>query len=150
MEKQFIDKSESTEFALNYYKEFVDTNLSSNDKNLIGTIQASRLEIGHGRDNCIEAIRKCFDSVPKVPYDIIAWRAGKMNEPNRPYVSATLLKEVSIKYADGVKSVHKIVIKAGAKIFPLRALGKDYGDGEAEIIIETSRLTNKGFYYEYK
>lgn len=28
-------------------------------------------------------------------HDIIAWRAGEMNEPNRPYLPATLLKETS-------------------------------------------------------
>lgn len=144
----FEDPVKATQFALDYYGEYSQT-LTKKEKLLIGTIQSSGLVIGDGRDASIQAIQKCFSACPEVPYDIIAWRGGEMSFSNRPFVSASLLKRTAMRYGNGEHDVHKIVIKKGSKIFPLRALDKDYGDEEAEIIIATDCLHWNLLAYRY-
>ena len=147
---EFTKSSETTKFSIEYYEKFTQECLTLNEKLLIGCIQSSAIYDDGRRDDVVEAIENCFKCVPKTPYDIIAWRAGKMKEQNRRYVSASLLKETAERYKTEKTSVHKIVIRQGSKIFPLRALGKDYGDNEAEIIIDTKQLKRRLGYYEYK
>lgn len=144
----FEDPVKATQFALDYYGEYSQT-LTKKEKLLIGTIQSSGLVIGDGRDDSIHAIQKCFSTCPEVPYDIIAWRGGEMSFSKRPFVSASLLKRTAMRYGNGEHDVHKIVIKKGSKIFPLRALDKYYGDEEAEIIIATDCLHWNLFPYRY-
>ncbi len=147
---EFTESSETTKFSIEHYKKFTQECLTSKEKLLIGCIQSSALYDDGSRDDVIEAIENCFNNVPETPYDIIAWRAGKMKEQNRRYVSASLLKETAERYKTEKTNIHKIVIRQGSKIFPLRALGKDYGDNEAEIIIDTKHLKRRLGYYEYK
>lgn len=153
MAKKFNNSKQATDFALEFYKDFVDKVLSILEQNKIGMIQAS----GRYDDNpldiaCIDAIEKCFTKCPPVPYDIVAYRAGKMRFNNRPYISASLLLSIAKEYNNklGKIGVHKIIIKKNAKIFPLRALGKEYGDQEAEIIISSKELERRFGYYLYK
>ena len=144
----FEDAQGATRFALDYYEEYAQT-LTKKEKHLIGTIQSSGLVIGDGRDDSIDAIEKCLSVCPEVPYDIIAWRAGEMSFFNRPLLSASLLKCSAMRYGDSEQDVHKIIIEKGSKIFPLRALDKDYGDEEAESIIATNCLHGDDLLYRY-
>ncbi len=146
---EFTKSNETTKFSIEHYEKFTQEYLNSKERLLIGCIQSSAV-YDSCRDDVVEAIENCFKSVPETPYDIIAWRAGKMKEQNRRYVSASLLKETAERYKTEKTSVHKIIIRQGSKIFPLRALGKDYGDNEAEIIIDTNHLKRRLGYYEYK
>lgn len=150
MVKKFKKAEEATEFALKYYGKVAEM-LTESERSRIGMIQAS------GRSSDKPSDKKCLDAIETlfknnscgVPYDIIAYRGGEMNFTNRPYVSASLLFSPAKYYAQDTK-VHKIIIKKGAIIFPLRALDKIYGDKEAEIIIATDRLKRRFGYYIYK
>ncbi|HJC23203.1 MAG TPA: hypothetical protein H9761_05805 [Candidatus Eisenbergiella merdavium] len=151
MRKEFCDWKESTEFALQYYGEFAE-GLSKEIKVGIGSIQARGRRTSENSDiRCIKAIEECFRLCPKVPFDIVGYRAGEMTFTDRPYLSASLLLETAQKYSneEANQAVHKIIIMSGSKIFPLRALGEIYGDGEAEIIIITERLKKEDGYYLY-
>ena len=109
---------------------------------LVGSIQSHQLYEGDFYDDmCIAAIRRLFNQIEPVPFDLVVWRAGDIRCKHRPFVPASFLKKVAYDYANNKKSkVHKIIVKKGSKIFPLLLLGKDFGEKEAEIIIETSRL----------
>lgn len=144
----FEDAHIATRFVLDYYEDYVKT-LTHKEKALIGSIQASGLAVGDGRDSNIDAIKKCLSGCPSVPYDIIAWRAGKMSYANRPFLSGSLLKSTAMRYSNSKHDIHKIIVKKGTKIFPLRALGKDYGDEEAEIILASDCLHWSPFAYRY-
>lgn len=150
--KKFINSEQSTDFALKNYRDFVEKLLDPSKQNRIGMIQASGRYSDESMDEiCLDAITECFKICPDVPYDIVAYRAGKMYFHNRPYISASLLLDTAKRYSNkfGIFGVHKIIIKEGAKIFPLRALDKDYGDNEAEIIISTGQLKRKFGFYLY-
>lgn len=152
MAKKFINSEQSTDFALKNYRDFVEKLLDPSKQNRIGMIQASGRYSDESMDEiCLDAITECFKICPAVPYDIVAYRAGKMYFHNRPYISASLLLDTAKRYSNkfGIFGVHKIIIKEGAKIFPLRALDKDYGDNEAEIIISTGQLKRKFGFYLY-
>lgn len=133
---KFEESELATAFALNYYSEYGAT-LSIHERSLIGSIQASGITVGDGGEDVISAIMKCLIDCPPVPYDIVAWRGGEINFCSRPFLSASLLKSVALRYADTKRDLYKIIIYKGSKIFPLRALGCIYGDEEAEIIIAT-------------
>ena len=151
--KKFNSPEQTTDFTLKFYKDFVDKELSVSEQNRIGMIQASGRYSDEPMDAiCIEAIEKCFIKCPLVPYDIVAYRAGRMHFDNRPYISASLLLSTAKKYNNkfGKIGVHKIIVKKEAKVFPLRALDKDYGDQEAEIIISSKKLKRRFGYYLYK
>lgn len=153
MAKKFINHVQATVFALEFYKDFADNVLSESERNRIGMIQASGRYSDEPMDTiCLNAIKNCFIKCPSVPYDIVAYRAGNMYFDNRPYISASLLLTTAKKYNNsrGVIGIHKILIKRDAKIFPLRALGRDYGDKEAEIIISTEKLKRRFCYYLYE
>ena len=153
MIKEFKNDIETTKFTLRNYEKYALSMLTKTEANLIGSIQSHQLYRNRTEhdDKCIDAIEKCFKNVPPIPFDIVAWRAGDMKCHNRPFVPATFLKEAAYFYAhDDEKKIHKIILKKGSKIFPLRALGKDYGDGEAEIIIETANLKKRFRHYIYK
>lgn len=144
----FEDAQIATQFALKYYEDYVNT-LTYKEKTLIGSIQASGLVVGDGREDNIDAINKCFSECPAVPYDIIAWRAGNMRYTNRPFLSGSLLKSTAMRYCNAKHDMHKIIVKKGTKIFPLRALSKDYGDEEAEIILLSDCLHWSPLVYRY-
>lgn len=145
----FKNAEETTKFTLKYYESFFQS-LSPKEKGLIGAIQASGIQKGDGREDSMLAIDRCLNAVPGLPYDIIVWRGGDMKFKDRPFVSASLLEEIALKYCHGRRRyLHKIIVKKGAKIIPLRAIDKDYGDGEAEVIIDTKRLKNKMCNYVY-
>ena len=140
---EFHEIKETTDFILDTYGDFANS-LTAREKNLIGMIQASGITEGDGRDDSLAAIRRCLEECPEMPFDVVAWRAGEMRLANRPYVSASFLKESALAYANEEESnLHKFIICKGAKVFPLRALHKDYGDGEAEIIIDTHCLKKR-------
>lgn len=150
MTYEFDNAEETTEFALKYYGKVAEM-LTKKERSRIGMIQASGRSSDEPSDKiCLDTIETLFkNNSCGVPYDIIAYRGGEMHFTNRPFVSASLLYDTAEKYANGTK-VHKILIKKGAIIFPLRALDKDYGDKEAEIIIATDRLKRRFDYYIYK
>lgn len=144
--KEFVNKQEATEFALEYYETFAKS--LGELRNRVGSIQASGRYTTEYQDKiCIDAIREMFRNCPKTPFDIVAYRCGGMKYDNRPYLSASLLKSGALGYGD---CPNKIVIKKGSLIFPLRAISLAYSDSEAEIIIITKCLKKKSDYYIYK
>lgn len=71
-----------------------------------------------------------------------------MKPSDRPYLSASLLKNSSEYYISQGNPLHRIIIKKGARILPLYALGKSYG--YYEIIISTEKLKKHINHYVYK
>ena len=148
MVKGFEIHTDATSFILENY---MLPSLNENTKLLAGSIQSHQLYEGNSYDDtCIAAIRQLFDQITPVTCDLVVWRAGDMRCKHRPFVSATFIKEVAEYYANIENKVHKIIVKKGSKIFPLLLLGKDYGEKEAEVIIETARLKRKFGYYTYE
>ncbi len=153
MVREFNNHEEATAFALEFYESFFNS-LSESERIRIGMIQASgRYRNILGDNICLDEIERCFSKCPFVPYDIVAYRAGKMHFRNRHHVSASLLLSTAKRYnhhkSDNI-GVHKIIIKKGTIILPLRALGKEYSDREAEIVISTNALKKRFGYYLYK
>lgn len=149
MIKEFEIHTDATSFIFENYQL---PSLNEKTKTLAGSIQSHQLYEGDSYDDmCIAAIRQLFDQIAPVPFDLVVWRAGDMRCKHRLFVPASFLKEVADDYSNNNQNkVHKIIVKKGSKIFPLLLLGKDYGEKEAEIIIETSRLKRKLGYYTYE
>ena len=62
----------------------------------------------------------------------------------RTFYSASLLKTVvDEKYATKEKPTTLLYIKKGTKIIPLQALDKQYGGGDAEIILLVENVTKR-------
>lgn len=150
--KEFTTMEEALKFARKHFKDFGDQ-LKENEKILIMSIQNHGLRRGITYDDeCILAIKKNWIHCPKVPFDIVVYRSGKMKYSDRPYLSASFLKRIARDRFSKFKGLntHKIIIKKGAKIIPLCALNPGYGDPEAELIIDARRLKRKFRYYQYE
>lgn len=151
--KEFLTEEEAIEFALTY-KDYVNTSIQYEQQILIGSIQSHSLTLSLEQDKkYIDAIAECLKKVEPTSIDIILYRCGELHPENRPYVSATLLKKTTKKYKKNkyinFNNLHKIYVPKGSKIFPLRALGEDFGDGEAEIIISTKCIQKISGKYIY-
>lgn len=144
--KEFHSKEEYSEFALKYYGQFAES--LGDIRSGVGSIQGSGRYLSEPIDKyCIKCITEMFTKCPETPFDLIAYRCGDMYYKDRPYLSAALVKSCTERYGD---NPHKILIKKGSKIFPLRALSYIYGDSPTEIIIITKQLKKKKDYYEYR
>lgn len=151
-----MKEKEIKKFFDAYYAEFVKE-LDKKDIELIRRIQSHGLQKGvvinpwATDDESIGAIEDAMKIVPGLPRDLIVYRVGKMKIKDRPYLSATYSKDIAVEQiADGDKSkLHKIVLRKGCKIIPLRILNEDGYDGEKEIIINQSKLKYRLTHYEY-
>ena len=149
MKKKFENHTDVTSFIT---KNYILPSVCKKTMILAGSIQSHQLYRGNSYDDmCIEAIEQLFQQITSAPFDLIIWRAGDMRCKNRPFVSATFLKEVAEYYSGNKpRNVHKIILKKGSKTFPLLLLGKEFGEREAETIIETSHLKRRIGYYIYE
>lgn len=140
---QLLTNEDRERFILTYFSNLVNE-LTYHQKCLIGSIQASGITIGDGRDQSLEELHRLFNICPSIPFDILIWRAGEMRPKFRPYVSASFAKEEAELYGNA----HSIVVKKGSKIFPLGSLHKDYGNTEVIIATNSIKRTLKGFVIE--
>lgn len=74
-----------------------------------------------------------------------------MRIKNRPYLSATFSKSIAVNRFSNTlgTNIHKIVLKKGSKIIPLRILNPDGLDSEDELIIDQSKLRYHLTHYNY-
>lgn len=104
----------------------------------------------------IETIRKKLPEFPPLPYDVLIYRGGPMNIPERPYLPASFFKNDSLKVFahNNTRLLHKIVLRKGSHIIPslyltLENCKVDGRLAEHEVIIDVSCLHKKTGYYEY-
>lgn len=125
------------------YSEYVNA-LEPNERTRLGSIQASQKY-----DNetiFFEQMERALNETPPLPYDIIAWRSGNMYEQNRTYMSASFFIDYA-KAHETNHNLHKIILKKGSRIFPLIALGEEWGKTTGEIIINNRRLERKYYFF---
>lgn len=129
------------------YKEFVENSLSKTERSDIIFIQGSwkvdkdYKDIRNGE--LFKNIMDCFKHIPGVPFDILAFRNGKMTiekgEKEKSFFSASLIKELADEYGEA-KDTNTIYINKGAKIIPLPAIDEKYGSADIEIILLTKNI----------
>ena len=121
------------------YSGYVNS-LEPYERTRLGSIQASQKY-----DNeriFYEQMDRALNETPPLPYDVIAWRAGNMYEQNRTFMSASFFMDYA-KAHEKNHNLHKIILKKGSRIFPLIALGEEWGESTGEIIINNRRLKRK-------
>lgn len=112
----------------------------------------------------ISVAKKEFDHCPSFAEDIILYRCGCIDDPSRPVVSASLLKNVATRFRRKRFSPLNIIkAKKGSKAIPVNVLDRTkisdgfyryHPDSEAEYLIDTAMLKKRidlGFvkYYIY-
>lgn len=113
-----MQKSNTDDYYRDICKNFMNVDISENDKDFISTIMTHGLVSGTQDDRSILAIQELMQRISGLPYDINLYRSGKMHPERRPYISASLSPEICGRYQKRGKHshIHKITIKAGTPI----------------------------------
>ena len=100
---------------------------------------------------------------PPTPEDMLVWRAGRILSDTRKYLSASTVKEVSMRFGeprtifDWERIIYgrpkAIFVPAGSLIIPMLAVNiryfGHYGDPEDEILLLKDDISRFGFKYRY-
>lgn len=88
-----MQKSNTDDYYRDICKNFMNVDISENDKDFISTIMTHGLVSGTQDDRSILAIQELMQRISGLPYDINLYRSGKMHPERRPYISASLSPE---------------------------------------------------------
>ncbi len=127
---------------------FSDIQINDEDKDLISVIMTHGLIEGTQDTPSINAIKRLMSRIHGYPTDLVVYRSGNLHPKRKPYLSASLSKEISNNYRSIRNWRHRIVVKAGAPFIPL-SIVNPY-NMEFEIILEASRIHKTLFGYIYK
>lgn len=127
---------------------FSDIQINDEDKDLISVIMTHGLIEGTQDTPSINAIKRLMTRIHGYPIDLVVYRSGNLHPKRKPYLSASLSKEISNNYRSIRNWRHRIVVKAGAPFIPL-SIVNPY-NMEFEIILDTSRIHKTLFGYIYK
>ena len=139
---------EANEFVRKYYSEW-NQDLSDKEISLICHVQSHSISNSYDpRAVCeplvIEAMEKAFSLVPECPRDLVLYRSGEMHFKNRPYISASFCRYISLNYDN---NPHLIIARKGSRFVPLASLNPH--NGEAEVLLASSKLKKHKNHYEY-
>ena len=93
-----MQKSNTDDYYRDICKNFMNVDISENDKDFISTIMTHGLVSGTQDDRSILAIQELMQRISGLPYDINLYRSGKMHPERRPYISASLSPEICGRY----------------------------------------------------
>ena len=94
-----------------------------------------------------DATDSIINTCPTLNKDIIVYRAGKIGQKSRRYVSASLLREIPGSHSRFVK---KILLPQGTRFFPSFAFMPESAvDSELEIIIDNRYIKKHLWGYVY-
>lgn len=127
---------------------FSDIQINDEDKDLISVIMTHGLIEGTQDTPSINAIKRLMSRIHGYPIDLVVYRSGNLHPKRKPYLSASLSKEISNNYRSIRNWRHRIVVKAGAPFIPL-SIVNPY-NMEFEIILDASRIHKTLFGYIYK
>ena len=127
---------------------FSDIQINDEDKDLISVIMTHGLIEGTQDTPSINAIKRLMSRIHGYPTDLVVYRSGNLHPKRKPYLSASLSKEISNNYRSIRNWRHRIVVKAGAPFIPL-SIVNPY-NMEFEIILDASRIHKTLFGYIYK
>lgn len=91
-----MQKSNTDDYYRDICKNFMNVDISENDKDFISTIMTHGLVSGTQDDRSILAIQELMQRISGLPYDINLYRSGKMHPERRPYISASLSPEIVV------------------------------------------------------
>ena len=101
------------------------------DKHLIRSIGSHGFSINDLYDRkCIDAVSRVWKYLPGIKENILVFRSGQLSVADRPYLSASFLRQVSMYYG----TPKEILVYKGAKVLPLNAMDDMYSNGEAELL----------------
>lgn len=124
---------------------FSDIQINDEDKDLISVIMTHGLIEGTQDTPSINAIKRLMSRIHGYPTDLVVYRSGNLHPKRKPYLSASLSKEISNNYRSIRNWRHRIVVKAGAPFIPL-SIVNPY-NMEFEIILDASRIHKTLFGY---
>lgn len=153
--KQFTTEKEVTEFINTYYWNFVQNHFTKLQRdNIVSVESAGRTDYEYLNNskhllNVFNDVMCCFDDIPEVPFDIIAYRSGDMllrdGHEKRSFYCVSLLKTiVDEKYATEERPTTILHIKQGSKIIPLQAFNDMCYVGDAELLVWVPNVKKKG------
>ncbi len=115
---------------------------------------ASRINWGSPRINrqymneCYNVLDELMNTCPPVNQSFIAFRRGKIEEKERPYISASLLKSVADRFKG---PLNIILIPQNSIVYPSYiSSGARVSNDEYEIIIDNRCYSHHFWYIEYK
>ena len=149
--KEYTDYDELKTFCEQTWGDYI-RGLDNSIINHLLCIQSHGLKKDTWFDNPI--IDMYYEELPKfppVPFDIIVFRGGDIQIPNRPFLSASFFRKTALKkFAHNEKTnFHKIIVRKGACIVPSLYMAMPASFTEQEVVLDVSKLHKKICYYEY-
>ena len=127
---------------------FSDIQITDEDKDLISVIMTHGLIEDTQDAPSINAIKRLMSRIHGYPTDLIVYRSGNLHPKRKPYLSASISKDISNRYRSTGNRRHRIIIKAGAPFIPLSIINPY--NMEYEIILDASRIHKTLFGYTYR